>query len=496
MKRLRLERWASQIQQPPRNPRLYLQRSFAHDARAPRREWQIQQPQQQQQQQQQNHWRDQSRGAITRRHASTAASASAPVENAAWETPPTDSINHDSAPPASSTALFTPSHLRATQSAKLSALHARLSLPSKLPLQTLARCLIDPSADPRPAYNNASLAILGQDLLGYYTSEYLTCRYPRLPMPVLFAAQYAYAGNATLGAMRAEWGVEAVAAPGPEVDPGLLQLKRTIPGNAMQEGEMRRIKDMPQARRLGSGRRNEDWNYRRGTTSRIVRDDQFGDLHTDLPAAEEHQPYPGAAISQPGGSETSPGAEQPAPLDLTNPSSSSSADPHPTTLETASASFIRALVGALYLHAGIPAAKHFHASHILSRHLPLSPLFAFTHPTRDLSRLCAREGLEPPVARLLSETGRHSRTPVFVVGVYSGKEKLGEGVGSSLNEGRVRAAGNALRGWYLYSPPESEVVVPSEVEGAVGGAGNGEGEGGRRARKWKPQMVDIGEIIT
>ncbi|KAI6787165.1 hypothetical protein D0861_08665 [Hortaea werneckii] len=487
MKRLRLERWASQIQQPPRNPRLYLQRSFAHDARAPRREWHIQQ---------QNHWRDQSGSAITRRHASTAASASAPVENAAWDTPPTD-INHESATPASSNGLFTPSHLRATQSAKLSALHARLSLPSKLPLQTLARCLIDPSADPRPAYNNASLAILGQDLLGYYTSEYLTCRYPRLPMPVLFAAQYAYAGNATLGAMRAEWGVEAVAAPGPEVDPGLLQLKRAIPGNAMQEGEMRRIKDMPQARRLGSGRRNEEWNYRRGTSSRIVRDDQFGDLHSDLPPAEEHQPYPGAAISQPGGSETSPGAaEHPPPLDLTNPSLSSSADPTPTTLETASASFIRALVGALYLHAGILAAKNFHTSHILSRHLPLSPLFAFTHPTRDLSRLCAREGLEPPVARLLSETGRHSRTPVFVVGVYSGKEKLGEGVGSSLNEGRVRAAGNALRGWYLYSPPESEVVVPSEVEGSVvGGGGTGE-EGTRRARKWKPQMVDMGEIIT
>ncbi|KAI7168110.1 ribonuclease III [Hortaea werneckii] len=481
MKRLRLERWATQIQQPPRNPRLYLQRSFAHDARAPRKELHTQP--QQPQQQQQHHWRDQSRNGITRRQASTAASA--PVENAAWDAPPAD-IKQQSDTPASSSSssssLFTPSHLRASQSAKLSALHARLSLPSKLPLQTLARCLIDPSADPRPAYNNASLAVLGQDLLGYYTSEYLTCQYPRLPMPVLFAAQYAYAGNATLGAMRAEWGVEAVAAPGPEVDPGLLQLTRTVPGNAMQEGEMRRIKDMPQARRLGSGRRNEEWNYRRGTSSRIVLDDQFGDLHTDLPPAEEQKPYPGATISQPG--EGSP-AEQPPSLDLSNPTPT---DPTATTLETASASFIRALVGALYLHAGIPAAKDFHTSHILSRHLPLSPLFAFTHPTRDLSRLCAREGLEPPVARLLSETGRHSRTPVFVVGVYSGKEKLGEGVGSSLNEGRVRAAGNALRGWYLYSPPESEVVVPSEVEGMAGE--------GRKGRKWKPQMVDIGEIIT
>ena len=72
---------------------------------------------------------------------------------------------------------------------------------------------------------------------------------------------------------------------------------------------------------------------------------------------------------------------------------------------------------------------------------------------------------------------------MFVVGVYSGNDKLGEGAGSSLNEGRVRAAAAALKGWYLYSPPESEVVLPSEAE-----------EGGKKG--WKPQMVDFGEIIT
>ena len=78
-----------------------------------------------------------------------------------------------------------------------------------------------------------------------------------------------------------------------------------------------------------------------------------------------------------------------------------------------------------------------------------------------------------------------SRTPVFVVGVYSGDDKLGEGAGVSLNEARVRAAAAALRSWYLYSPPDSEVMRPSEAEGVTGKKGR---------KKWKPQMIDIGEI--
>ncbi|KAK4544583.1 hypothetical protein LTR36_004155 [Oleoguttula mirabilis] len=317
------------------------------------------------------------------------------------------------------------------------------------------------------------------------------CHYPRLPMPVLFAAQYAYVGNATLGAMRAEWGVEVVAAPGMEVDPGLLQLKRTVPGNAMMDGETRQLKEMPQAKRLGSGRRNEEHGYRRGMSSRIVFDDQFGDLQSGLPPADA-RPYPGAAISSPAEDSVEAGSEQQQDAlgPVTTPPSQlqTPEETHAITVEAGSASFIRALTGALYLHAGSAASKSFHRDHVLSRQLPLHTLFHFTHPTRDLSRLCDREGFEPPVARLISETGRLSRTPVFVVGVYSGDDKLGEGAGSSLNEGRVRAAAAALRSWYLYSPPDTDVVLPSEVEGAAGT--------GRAKKQWKPQMVDYGEIVT
>jgi dsRNA-specific ribonuclease len=93
-----------------------------------------------------------------------------------------------------------------------------------------------------------------------------------------------------------------------------------------------------------------------------------------------------------------------------------------------------------------------------------------------------REGFEAPIARLVSETGRLSRHPVFVVGVYSGKDKLGEGAGSSLDEARTRAAANALKAWYLYRP--LEVTVPSSTEGELD------------ASKWRPNMIDCGEIVV
>ncbi|KAH0251901.1 ribonuclease III, partial [Aureobasidium melanogenum] len=205
-------------------------------------------------------------------------------------------------------------------SPKLSALHARLSLPPRFPKETLGRCLVHPSADRNPLHNNASLAVIGQDLLAYYTAEWLLCNYPRLPTAVLFAAQYAYSGPRTLSAMREEWGVESVAAPGTEVDPGLLQYLRQKPGNAMAEGAMLRLKDMPSAdTNSASARPNSQWNYRRGLSSRIVYDNQFGDLH-DNPTS-----------SASGSSQSPDGA---------------------VTTEEASASFINAVFGALYLHAG------------------------------------------------------------------------------------------------------------------------------------------------
>ena len=244
-------------------------------------------------------------------------------------------------------------------------------------------------------------------------------------MAVLYAAAFAFCGPKTLYIIGKELGVETAAAPGPEIDPGLLQFAKVKPKTQVMAGTVRG--DKP--------------NYRRGMSSRVVYDDEFGDT---LPKPEDER-----ALEQ--------------------------------TTEKAYAQFVRALTGAIFLHAGREDVKSFVRDHLLSRHLKIEDMFKFWQPVRDLSRLCAREDFDYPVARILSETGRKSRTPVFVVGIFSGEDKLGEGAGPSLDEARMRAAAAALKAWYMYSPG-NDVRVPSDMEGPD-------------PQPWRPVHIDIGEIV-
>jgi len=267
---------------------------------------------------------------------------------------------------------------------------------------------------------------------------------------------WAYCGPKTLAAITREWGVEAAAEPGGEVDPGYLQCKRQEPGNASVDGTGIQVKELEDtvSERSASDRPNAEKGWRRGMSSRTVYDDYFGEeinrTETDYAERPNLREQDAHAKAERG-----------------------------ITLERASMNFVRALMGAVYLHCGKRSAKLFFREHILSRHLNVSKLFEFRQPTRDLSKLCAREGFDSPVARILRETGRMSRHPVFVVGVFSGKEKLGEGVGGSLDEARIRAAVAALKGWYMYSP--LKVRVPSDAEDG---------------RPWEPVMVDGGEVVA
>ncbi len=127
----------------------------------------------------------------------------------------------------------------------------------------------------------------------------------------------------------------------------------------------------------------------------------------------------------------------------------------------AMSSAVRSIIAGVHIHLGKEAARQFIYDHVLSRKVDIGSMFQFEQATRELSRLCLREGLEAPTSRLLAETGRFSATPVFVVGVFSGSNKLGEGQGSSLIEGKIRAAVNALKSWYLYQPIDPK--FPSEV---------------------------------
>src|SRR5215469_15493780 len=78
----------------------------------------------------------------------------------------------------------------------------------------------------------------------------------------------AYVGPKALAAITREWGVDFAAEPGGEVDPGLLQFRRTPPGLNPHE-----ITSMQ-----GTGRNDQGNHWRRGLSSRIVYDDEFGNL--------------------------------------------------------------------------------------------------------------------------------------------------------------------------------------------------------------------------
>ncbi|WYZ46027.1 hypothetical protein EsH8_IX_000252 [Colletotrichum jinshuiense] len=336
---------------------------------------------------------------------------------------------------------------KALSSAKLAALHARLSLPEKLPLQTLARCLVDPSADPSPNFNNANLAVVGGSLVSYHVSEWLIAHYPRLPMAILYEAMRAYAGSDSLYRVASQWGVDSAAAPGEEVDPGLLQWSQD-PAAGVVHGRWGYVRK--------EHRHLDKFKWRRSVSSRVILDDEFGDtLHNP-----EQNPLEPAADPQ------DPAVIREQYMKLRN---------------NAYAAFVRATTGAVYAHSGRDAVRSFIDAHILSRKIDLEKLFSFKLPTRELAMLCAREGFEAPVARLESETGRLSRTPVYVVGIYSGGDKLGEGTGASLDFARLQASMNALKAWYLYSPG-AKVRVPSDmlVEGA---------------KPWQPVHIDMGEIV-
>jgi dsRNA-specific ribonuclease len=311
---------------------------------------------------------------------------------------------------------------------------------------------VDSTADKNRQFNNANLAFLGHTLINYHVSEYLMVRYPRLPMSIMYSAVAAYAGPDALHTVARQWGVEAAAVPGGEVDPGLLQFDTSKPALIPTTLGTQRV----EAHYL------DKFKWRRGINSRVVFDDDFGEVVRDTHVGADHD---AAARSADNNAALKPYGT-------------------PETRQIAEAAYanaVRAVVGAVYAHCGREAVKGFVRAHVLSRQLDLESLFAFKMPTRELYKLCAREEFEKPVARLLSETGRRSRTPVFVVGIYSGAEKLGEGAGPNLDAARWKAAMNALKAWYLYTPG-ADVRVPSDmlVEDA---------------KPWEPTHIDIGEVV-
>lgn len=72
--------------------------------------------------------------------------------------------------------------------------------------------------------------------------------------------------------------------------------------------------------------------------------------------------------------------------------------------------------------------------------MDLAALLKFENPKRVLSVTCDKYGRERPQSRMIAETGRLSMSPVFVVGIWSGAVKLGEGSGSSIRMAEFRVS--------------------------------------------------------
>ncbi len=70
--------------------------------------------------------------------------------------------------------------------------------------------------------------------------------------------------------------------------------------------------------------------------------------------------------------------------------------------------------------------------------------------------------------RLLQETGRLSANPLYVVGIYSGTEKIGEGYGDSKKMAEYRASRDALMKHYTLESqsikfPNFDTSTPEEI---------------------------------
>ncbi|TRM65304.1 ribonuclease III domain-containing protein [Schizophyllum amplum] len=127
------------------------------------------------------------------------------------------------------------------------------------------------------------------------------------------------------------------------------------------------------------------------------------------------------------------------------------------------ASIPRALTALIYQNRSLPAARHFVHSFFLSRHVDLRSMLKFRNPKWALLQLVRKFDRERPVSRLLKETGRFSNSPVYLVGVFSGEDKLGEGFGSSLKMAEYRAAEDALLRVYLTQRPPDEIQLPTST---------------------------------
>ncbi|EEB92229.1 hypothetical protein MPER_09293, partial [Moniliophthora perniciosa FA553] len=125
----------------------------------------------------------------------------------------------------------------------------------------------------------------------------------------------------------------------------------------------------------------------------------------------------------------------------------------PGTLHSdALTSIPRALTAFVYRKRSLPSGR--------AIQVDIRGMLKFLDPKKALLEMVEKYGRERPE---IQETGRYSNSPVFVVGIYSGEEQLGEGFGSSLKMAEYRAAEDALHRVYLTKTPPHHIQLPSST---------------------------------
>ncbi|EIE76439.1 hypothetical protein G6F46_000486 [Rhizopus delemar] len=131
-------------------------------------------------------------------------------------------------------------------------------------------------------------------------------------------------------------------------------------------------------------------------------------------------------------------------------------------LSTVLADCLHAVIGAIYQEQGMEAAKRFVHDFVLARDMDIRRLIPLDEPKRQLTALLRQAGKPRAESRILSETGRLSSAPVYVVGVFSKEEKLAEGFGSSIKMAEFRACQNALINHY--GQEQKDFILPSDAD--------------------------------
>lgn len=105
---------------------------------------------------------------------------------------------------------------------------------------------------------------------------------------------------------------------------------------------------------------------------------------------------------------------------------------------------LEAVIGAIYLDLGYEAAKEFVEREIIVELPTIINQGAYLDPKSKLQEIVQDKVGVTPAYNVLSDSGP-DHDKVFLVGVYLGSKKVGEGAGPSKQEAEVAAAENALK---------------------------------------------------